>query len=178
MMRGTFANVRIKNLMLPPRPTAAASKAAITLLQPGRADADLRRGDEIHRRGTPTVVFAGEEYGTGPVARLGGEGHAAARRESGHRAESTSASTAATWSAWACCRCSSRATTNVAALASERRRNVRHQRHRRQPEAAAGRDADHPAHATAARSRCRCCCASTRRSRWTITGTAGYCPMC
>jgi aconitate hydratase len=28
MMRGTFANVRIKNLMIPPRPTAAARKAA------------------------------------------------------------------------------------------------------------------------------------------------------
>jgi aconitate hydratase len=28
MMRGTFANVRIKNLMLPPRPTAPARKAA------------------------------------------------------------------------------------------------------------------------------------------------------
>ena len=26
-------------------------------------------------QGTPTVVFGGEEYGTGLVARLGGQGH-------------------------------------------------------------------------------------------------------
>ena len=38
-------------------------------------------------QGTPTVVFGGEEYGTGLVARLGGEGHAAARREGRRRAQ-------------------------------------------------------------------------------------------
>ncbi len=38
-------------------------------------------------QGTPTVVFGGEEYGTGVVARLGGQGHAAPRREGGDREE-------------------------------------------------------------------------------------------
>ena len=54
----------------------------------GRADADLRRGDEVHR--TPArrpSSSRGEEYGTGSVARLGGQGHAAARREGGDRAQ-------------------------------------------------------------------------------------------
>jgi aconitate hydratase len=30
-----------------------------------RADVDLRRGDEVQAAGTPLVVFAGKEYGTG-----------------------------------------------------------------------------------------------------------------
>jgi aconitate hydratase len=34
MMRGTFANVRIKNLMIPPRPTARAWKAASRCTSP------------------------------------------------------------------------------------------------------------------------------------------------
>ena len=50
MMRGTFANVRIKNLMVPGRPTARASKAASRSPAERRADVDLRRGDEVHRR--------------------------------------------------------------------------------------------------------------------------------
>ena len=63
MMRGTFANVRIKNLMLP------GTEGGLTLYQ-GKGgtgekmpiyDAAMRYlGDR-----TPTVVFGGEEYGTG-----------------------------------------------------------------------------------------------------------------
>jgi aconitate hydratase len=65
MMRGTFANVRIKNLMIPARPTARARR------RHHAAPAD-RRGMSIYdaamkyiAEGTPTVVFGGEEYGTG-----------------------------------------------------------------------------------------------------------------
>ena len=40
MMRGTFANVRIKNLMLPPKADGSRVEGGVTLLQPdGRADA-------------------------------------------------------------------------------------------------------------------------------------------
>ncbi|HWA37933.1 MAG TPA: aconitate hydratase AcnA [Burkholderiales bacterium] len=58
MMRGTFANVRIKNLMLP------GTEGGLTLHKGERQpiyDAAMKYIAE----GTPTVVFGGEEYGTG-----------------------------------------------------------------------------------------------------------------
>jgi aconitate hydratase len=66
MMRGTFANVRIKNLMVPPGADGSREEGGITLFQPDGEkmfiyDAAMKYVAE----GTPTVVFAGEEYGTG-----------------------------------------------------------------------------------------------------------------
>ena len=66
MMRGTFANVRIKNLMIPPLPSGSREEGGLTLYQPGGEkmfiyDAAMR----YLAAGVPTVVFAGEEYGTG-----------------------------------------------------------------------------------------------------------------
>ena len=66
MMRGTFANVRIKNLMIPPDSTGSREEGGVTLFQPGQDkmpiyDAAMKYMAE----GTPTVIFAGEEYGTG-----------------------------------------------------------------------------------------------------------------
>ncbi len=66
MVRGTFANVRIKNLMLPPRPDGTREEGGVTLFQPSGEklpiyDAAMR----YIAQGTPTVVFGGEEYGTG-----------------------------------------------------------------------------------------------------------------
>ena len=66
MMRGTFANVRIKNLMIPADSTGSREEGGVTLFQPGQDkmfiyDAAMKYIAE----GTPTVVFAGEEYGTG-----------------------------------------------------------------------------------------------------------------
>ncbi|SAK75715.1 aconitate hydratase [Caballeronia arationis] len=66
MMRGTFANVRIKNLMIPPKADGARVEGGLTIHQPSGEqlsiyDAAMKYIDE----GTPTVVFAGEEYGTG-----------------------------------------------------------------------------------------------------------------
>ena len=70
MVRGTFANVRIKNLMLPPRADGSREEGGWTLYQ-----ADAAQGAEkmfiydaamkYIAEGTPTVVFGGEEYGTG-----------------------------------------------------------------------------------------------------------------
>ncbi|MFN9028867.1 MAG: aconitate hydratase AcnA [Betaproteobacteria bacterium] len=66
MMRGTFANVRIKNLMIPAKADGSRVEGGITIHQPsGEAmsiyDAAMRYiGD-----GVPTIVFGGEEYGTG-----------------------------------------------------------------------------------------------------------------
>ena len=66
MMRGTFANVRIKNLMLPPDDKGTQEEGGYTLFQPGNEkmaiyDAAMTYIDQ----GVPTVVFGGEEYGTG-----------------------------------------------------------------------------------------------------------------
>ncbi len=58
MMRGTFANVRIKNLMLP------GTEGGVTSYKGEKMpihDAAMRYIAD----GTPTVVFGGEEYGTG-----------------------------------------------------------------------------------------------------------------
>src|SRR4029079_9099969 len=66
MLRGTFANVRIKNLILAPRPDGTREEGGVTLFQPSGEkmpiyDAEMR----YIAQGTPTVVFGGEEYGTG-----------------------------------------------------------------------------------------------------------------
>ncbi|HRO61158.1 MAG TPA: aconitate hydratase, partial [Burkholderiaceae bacterium] len=66
MMRGTFANVRIKNLMIPAQADGSREEGGVTLFQPGGDkmfiyDAAMR----YIREGTPTVIFGGEEYGTG-----------------------------------------------------------------------------------------------------------------
>nr|WP_320131246.1 aconitate hydratase AcnA [uncultured Holophaga sp.] len=66
MMRGTFANVRIRNLMLPTREDGSREEGGLTLHQPSGEklyiyDAAMRYQAE----GISTVVFAGEEYGTG-----------------------------------------------------------------------------------------------------------------
>ncbi|KVS46640.1 aconitate hydratase AcnA [Burkholderia ubonensis] len=66
MMRGTFANVRIKNLMIPVKADGTRVEGGLTIHQPSGEqlsiyDAAMKYVDA----GTPTVVFAGEEYGTG-----------------------------------------------------------------------------------------------------------------
>ncbi|RQR58486.1 aconitate hydratase AcnA [Burkholderia sp. Bp9126] len=66
MMRGTFANVRIKNLMIPAKADGTRVEGGLTIHQPSGEqlsiyDAAMKYVDA----GTPTVVFAGEEYGTG-----------------------------------------------------------------------------------------------------------------
>jgi aconitate hydratase len=66
MMRGTFGNVRVKNLMIPPRDDGTRVEGGFTLFQPGGErmsiyDAAMR----YKEMGVPTVVFGGEEYGTG-----------------------------------------------------------------------------------------------------------------
>jgi aconitate hydratase len=64
MMRGTFANVRVRNLMLPPNADGSRVEGGFTL-KDGRQIAIYDAAMEYIAQGTPTVVFAGEEYGTG-----------------------------------------------------------------------------------------------------------------
>jgi aconitate hydratase len=66
MMRGTFANVRIKNLMIPARPDGSRVEGGYTLYQPsGEERAIYDAAMAYIAAGVPTIVFGGEEYGTG-----------------------------------------------------------------------------------------------------------------
>ncbi|MCO5401086.1 aconitate hydratase AcnA [Ralstonia soli] len=66
MMRGTFANVRIKNLMIAPRADGSRVEGGETLFQPsGEQMSIYDAAMKYIAEGTPTVVFGGEEYGTG-----------------------------------------------------------------------------------------------------------------
>ena len=60
MTRGTFANVRIKNLMVP------GSEGGITAFYPGGESMSIfDAAAEYKKAGIPLIVFAGHEYGTG-----------------------------------------------------------------------------------------------------------------
>ncbi len=60
MMRGTFANVRIKNLMVP------GSEGGVTIHQPsGEQTSIYEAAMRYQKDGVPSVVFGGDEYGQG-----------------------------------------------------------------------------------------------------------------
>ncbi|MBO9535124.1 aconitate hydratase AcnA [Herbaspirillum sp.] len=66
MMRGTFANVRIKNLMIPPKADGSRVEGGITIHQPsGEQTSIYDAAMQYIKDGVPTMVFGGEEYGTG-----------------------------------------------------------------------------------------------------------------
>jgi len=66
MMRGTFANVRIKNLMLPAKADGSRVEGGVTLMQPSGKQAYIYDAAMSYiAAGTPTIIFGGEEYGTG-----------------------------------------------------------------------------------------------------------------
>jgi aconitate hydratase len=60
MVRGTFANVRIKNLMVP------GVEGGVTIHQPSGDQMTIYDAARRYQaEGTPLVIFAGQEYGTG-----------------------------------------------------------------------------------------------------------------
>ncbi|MES2346761.1 MAG: aconitate hydratase AcnA [Pseudomonadota bacterium] len=66
MMRGTFANVRIKNKMIPAKADGSAVEGGITIHQPSGEQLSIYDAAMKYvAEGTPTMVFGGEEYGTG-----------------------------------------------------------------------------------------------------------------
>ncbi|MDM8356275.1 aconitate hydratase AcnA [Pandoraea communis] len=66
MMRGTFANVRIKNLMIPAKEDGSRVEGGLTIHQPtGEQLSIYDAAMKYVGENTPTVVFGGEEYGTG-----------------------------------------------------------------------------------------------------------------
>ncbi len=66
MMRGTFGNVRIKNLMIPAKEDGSRVEGGETLFQPsGEPMAIYDAAMKYIADGVPTMIFGGEEYGTG-----------------------------------------------------------------------------------------------------------------
>ena len=70
MVRGSFANVRIKNLMIPPGIDGSREEGGVTQFRAadGAAPEKMAIYDAAMlymAQGTATVIFAGEEYGTG-----------------------------------------------------------------------------------------------------------------
>jgi aconitate hydratase len=60
MLRGTFANVRIKNLMVAPK------EGGYTVHQPSGDEVFIYDAAERYKtEGVPTIIFGGQEYGTG-----------------------------------------------------------------------------------------------------------------
>ena len=74
MMRGTFANIRLRNQMAP------GTEGGVTKKWPeGKETTIFDTAMEYQKQGTPLVVVAGSEYGTGSSRRLGGQGGQTAR---------------------------------------------------------------------------------------------------
>ncbi|MEO8249630.1 MAG: aconitate hydratase [Burkholderiales bacterium] len=71
MMRGTFGNVRIKNLMIPPDKDGSREEGGVTLYHGTNGSGKAEKmpifdaAMKYMKAGVPTVIFAGEEYGTG-----------------------------------------------------------------------------------------------------------------
>jgi aconitate hydratase len=60
MMRGTFANVRIKNLMVP------GTEGGVTIYHPDKERTTIYEAAMRYKKdGVPSVVFGGDEYGQG-----------------------------------------------------------------------------------------------------------------
>ena len=66
MTRGTFANVRIKNLMIPAKADGTRVEGGLTIHQPTGEQMSIYDACMAYQAaGTPLIVFAGQEYGTG-----------------------------------------------------------------------------------------------------------------
>jgi aconitate hydratase len=75
MMRGTFANIRIKNEMLD------GVEGGYTKGPDGAQTSIYDASMAYQAAGTPLVIFGGIEYGAGLQPRLGGQGHGASGRQ-------------------------------------------------------------------------------------------------
>jgi aconitase A len=95
MMRGTFANIRIKNQMLD-----RARRGRLHLPLPDGEQMSIYDAAMRYRRKARRWCLRRQGIRHRLVARLGGEGHQPAGRQGGDR-RASSASTAPTWSAWA-----------------------------------------------------------------------------
>ncbi|EXI91729.1 MAG: Aconitate hydratase precursor [Candidatus Accumulibacter sp. BA-94] len=117
-MRGTFANVRIRNLMLPPGADGRLREGGYTLLD-GQPTTVFAAATSYLERGIPSIVVAGEEYGTGSsrdwaakgTRLLGVRAVIARSYERIHRANLVGMGVLPLQ--WASCRCSSSVTSRL-----------------------------------------------------------------
>jgi aconitate hydratase len=66
MMRGTFANVRLRNLMIPANADGSRVEGGFTIHHPtGERTSIYDAATKYLSSGVPTVIFGGEEYGSG-----------------------------------------------------------------------------------------------------------------
>ena len=111
MVRGTFANIRLKNLLVP------GVEGGVTVHVPsGERMAIYDAAERYRREGTPLVVLAGKEYGTGSSRDWAAKGTLLLGVRAVDRGELRAHPPHRTWSAWACCRCSSRPAQNAESL--------------------------------------------------------------
>ena len=102
MMRGTFANIRLRNEMAP-----GTEGSFTTHLPTGEVTSDLRGGDPLPGRGHPR--WCSRARSTAAVRAATGRRRARTCWACGSCwRRASSASTGRTWWAWACCRCSTR----------------------------------------------------------------------
>ena len=64
MTRGTFANVRLKNMMIPVHENGGRTEGGFTWVD-GRKTTIYAAAMQYRQQGVPTLIIAGEEYGTG-----------------------------------------------------------------------------------------------------------------
>lgn len=102
MMRGTFANIRIRNAVAP------GTEGGVTTFLPSDEVMSIYDASMLYQSaGQNLIVIAGKEYGTGSSRDWAAKEHSSSEsKPSSLRA--SSGFTAAISSAWACCRCSSR----------------------------------------------------------------------
>ena len=172
MMRGTFGNIRLRNRLAEDGGSVHAPPAR------RRGGVHLRRGDALPRRGRAAARHRRPRVRLRLVARLGGQGHAAARASAPSSPRATSASTAPTSSAWACCRsssCPARAPRRWASPAARRSRSTASPTLAPTPGGDGGRALRRTTAPSGASGRSP---ASTARSRSSTSARAGSCRRC
>src|SRR5205807_1171323 len=71
MVRGTFANIRLRNFLAP------GTEGGITRHLPDGAEMSIFEASELYRKeGTPLLILAGKEYGSGSSRDWAGKGPA------------------------------------------------------------------------------------------------------
>ena len=173
MIRGTFANIRLRNLLVPGKEGNWTDPPADR-----RGDDDLRRGDALPGDGNA----AGRDRRQGVrhrlLARLGGEGHAAARRARRSIAESFERIHRCNLVGMGVLPLQFLPGESAGVARPDRPRDVRHPRRRRRADAEGDADGRRRPATTARPSSSRRSPGSTARSRSTTTGTAASCRPC
>ena len=102
MVRGTFANIRLKNLLVP------GVEGGVTVHFPDcERMADYYAAMLYKQGGVPLLVIAGKEYGSGSSRDWAAKGALLLGIKAVPGGRTSSAFTAATWWVWAYCRFSS-----------------------------------------------------------------------